>query len=115
MGHGNREVLQNLLLPFKAAVDLAAVQGVMMSYNELDDVPAHVNPMLYDALDEWGFDGIVIADDTGECIRIGPCFQNSELIRLRRSFLVDGCSQGLPRFAGYHRSVVQRGWHGLLL
>lgn len=65
MGHGNREVLQNLLVPFKAVVDLAAVRGVMMSYNELDDVPAHVNPMLYDALNEWGYDGFVIADDTG--------------------------------------------------
>uniref|UniRef100_A0A2D3UNX0 xylan 1,4-beta-xylosidase n=1 Tax=Ramularia collo-cygni TaxID=112498 RepID=A0A2D3UNX0_9PEZI len=65
MGHGNREVLQNLLIPFKAAVDLAGVRGVMMSYNELDDVPAHVNPMLYDALGEWGYDGFVIADDTG--------------------------------------------------
>lgn len=66
MGHGNREVLQNLLTPFKAAIELGGARGVMMAYSELDDVPSHVNPMLYDALDEWGYDGFVIADDTGE-------------------------------------------------
>ncbi|KXT00755.1 hypothetical protein AC578_2933 [Pseudocercospora eumusae] len=65
MGHGNREVLQNLLTPFKAAVDLGGVGGVMMAYSEVDDVPSHVNPMLYDALHDWGYDGFIIADDTG--------------------------------------------------
>lgn len=65
MGHGNREVLENLLVPFKAAVELGGAKGVMMAYSEVDDVPSHVNPMLYDALDSWGYDGFVIADDTG--------------------------------------------------
>ena len=66
MGHGNREVLENLLVPFKAAFDLGGVRGVMMAYSEVDDVPSHVSPMLYDALDSWGYDGFIIADDTGE-------------------------------------------------
>jgi len=65
MGHGNRQVLQSLLMPFKAAVELGGVKGVMMAYNEIDDVPSSVNPMLYDALDDWHYDGFVIADDTG--------------------------------------------------
>ena len=65
MGHGNRQVLQQLLVPFKAAVDLGGVRGVMMAYSELDDVPCSVNPMLYETLDDWGFDGFVIGDDTG--------------------------------------------------
>lgn len=65
MGHGNRQVLQHLLMPFKAAVELGGVKGVMMAYNEIDDVPSSVNPMLYDALDDWDYDGFVIADDTG--------------------------------------------------
>lgn len=82
MGHGNREVLQNLLVPFKATVDLAAVRGVMMSYNELDDVPAHVNPMLYDALRDWGYDGFVIADDTGQSNMIVVAHTLSKLIPL---------------------------------
>lgn len=66
MGHGNREVLENLLVPFKAAFDLGGVRGVMMAYSEVDDVPSHVSPLLYDALDSWGYDGFVIADDTGK-------------------------------------------------
>ncbi|KAI0904662.1 glycoside hydrolase family 3 protein [Ustulina deusta] len=65
MGHGNRQVLQDLLTPFKAAIQLGGARGVMMAYNEFDDVPAHVNPLFYKALDGWGFDGFVIADDTG--------------------------------------------------
>ncbi|KAI1122937.1 glycoside hydrolase family 3 protein [Nemania abortiva] len=65
MGHGNRQVLQDLLTPFKAAIQLGGARGVMMAYNEFDDVPAHVHPLLYSALDDWGFDGFVIADDTG--------------------------------------------------
>jgi len=35
------------------------------AYHEFDSVPAHINPLFYDALDEWGFDGFVMADDTG--------------------------------------------------
>lgn len=65
MGHGNRQVFQDLLTPFRAAVQLGGVRGVMMAYNEFDDIPAHVNPKLYDALNEMGFNGFVIADDTG--------------------------------------------------
>ncbi|KAI8957937.1 glycoside hydrolase family 3 protein [Daldinia sp. FL1419] len=65
MGHGNRQVMQDLLIPFKAVIQLGGAGGVMMAYNELDDIPAHVHPMLYRALEEWGFDGFIIADDTG--------------------------------------------------
>ncbi|KAH9996369.1 glycoside hydrolase family 3 protein [Xylariaceae sp. FL0662B] len=65
MGHGNRQIMQDLLTPFKAAVQLGGVKGVMMAYNEVDGIPAHVHPILYEALDYWGFDGFVMADDTG--------------------------------------------------
>ncbi|KAF1957192.1 glycoside hydrolase family 3 protein [Byssothecium circinans] len=65
VGHGNREVLEEHLLPFKSVVDRGGVGGVMMAYHELDDVPSHVSPLLYAQLKEWGFEGFVIADDTG--------------------------------------------------
>lgn len=65
MGHGDREVVQKLLTPFKAVFELGGARGVMMAYSEFDDVPSHVNPIFYDALSEWGYDGFVIADDTG--------------------------------------------------
>ncbi|KAI0805272.1 glycoside hydrolase family 3 protein [Xylaria sp. FL0064] len=65
MGHGNRQVLQDLLTPFKAAIQLGGARGVLMAYSEFDDIPSHVHPLFYEALDDWGFDGFVIADDTG--------------------------------------------------
>ncbi|KAI1179979.1 glycoside hydrolase family 3 protein [Nemania sp. FL0916] len=65
MGHGNRQVLQDLLTPFKAAIQLGGARGVMMAYSEFDDIPSHVHPQFYQALNDWGFDGFVIGDDTG--------------------------------------------------
>ncbi|KAJ7661448.1 glycoside hydrolase family 3 protein [Mycena polygramma] len=64
MGRGSRQVLMEMLVPFKAVFDLGGAKGVMMAYNELDEVPAVVNPMLYDALADWNYDGFIIADDT---------------------------------------------------
>ncbi|KAK0205764.1 glycoside hydrolase family 3 protein [Desarmillaria ectypa] len=57
MGHGMRQVMMEMLVPFKAVFDLGGARGVMMAYHELDEIPAHVHPLLYDALNEWGFDG----------------------------------------------------------
>ncbi|ETS87430.1 hypothetical protein PFICI_01258 [Pestalotiopsis fici W106-1] len=65
MGHGNRQVLQDLMTPFKAAIDLGGVRGIMMAYNEFDDIPASIHPKLYKTLEDWGYDGFVMADDTG--------------------------------------------------
>ncbi|KAJ7487969.1 glycoside hydrolase family 3 protein [Mycena latifolia] len=65
MGRGLREVMQEMLVPFKAAIDLGGARGVMMAYNELDEIPASVHPVLYGALADWGFDGFTTADDTG--------------------------------------------------
>ncbi|KAF8917429.1 glycoside hydrolase family 3 protein [Mucidula mucida] len=65
MGHGTRQVLMEMLTPFKAVYELGGARGVMMAYSELDEVPAHVHPLLYDALEEWGYDGFITADDTG--------------------------------------------------
>ncbi|KAI1310888.1 glycoside hydrolase family 3 protein [Xylaria venustula] len=65
MGHGNRQVLQDLLTPFKAAIQLGGARGVLMAYSEFDDIPSHIHPLFYKALDDWGFNGFVIADDTG--------------------------------------------------
>ncbi|KAJ7584971.1 glycoside hydrolase family 3 protein [Mycena floridula] len=65
MLHGMRQVMQEMLIPFRDVVQRGGVKGVMMAYSELDEVPSHVHPALYEALAEWGFDGFVIGDDTG--------------------------------------------------
>ncbi|KAJ7618463.1 glycoside hydrolase family 3 protein [Roridomyces roridus] len=63
IGRGTRQVMMEMLVPFKAVMDLGGAKGVMMSYNELDEIPAVVSPMLYDALEDWGYDGFILADD----------------------------------------------------
>ncbi|KAL0564475.1 hypothetical protein V5O48_017569, partial [Marasmius crinis-equi] len=65
MGRGNRQLMMEMLIPFRDVVQKGFAKGVMMAYHEYDEVPAHVNPLFYDALDDWGFNGFVMADDTG--------------------------------------------------
>jgi beta-glucosidase len=52
--------------PYKAAVD-AGVASVMMSFNEVDGIPASGNKWLIDHVlrKQWKFDGFVVSDYTG--------------------------------------------------
>ncbi|KAH8926958.1 glycoside hydrolase family 3 protein [Atractiella rhizophila] len=63
LGRGTRQVIFEMLTPFKAVFDKGGVRGVMMY------VPCHVNELLYDHLESWqkakGDDIFVMADDTG--------------------------------------------------
>ncbi len=59
-----RELRDNFLRPFQAAITEAGAASVMASYNEVDGVPSHANRwLLRDVLrDEWGFRGFVVSD-----------------------------------------------------
>lgn len=61
----DRELRQNFLPPYKAALDAGAAT-VMTSFNELDGVPASGNHYLMTEIlrNEWGFDGFVVTDYT---------------------------------------------------
>ncbi len=61
---GEREVRDVLLLPFEMAVRDGGARSVMNSYAEIDGVPLAAHPgYLTDILrDEWGFEGVVVAD-----------------------------------------------------
>ncbi len=60
---GDRELRENFLPPFKAAIDEGAL-SVMTSYNAIDGVPTTGNPDLLRGVlrDEWGFEGFVVSD-----------------------------------------------------
>ncbi|HYM76835.1 MAG TPA: glycoside hydrolase family 3 N-terminal domain-containing protein [Candidatus Dormibacteraeota bacterium] len=62
-----RELRETFLVPFQAAVQEAHVGSAMASYNEIDGIPAHVNPWLLDKVlrQEWGFRGYVSSDGGG--------------------------------------------------
>ncbi len=63
---GERELREDHLAPFAAAVD-AGVGAIMAAYHDLDGIPVHVNRwLLTDVLrDELGFTGMVTSDGFG--------------------------------------------------
>lgn len=60
---GVRDLHENYLLPFKAAVDAGAL-SVMTAYNSMDGIPCTMNrQMLQDVLrGQWGFKGFTVSD-----------------------------------------------------
>jgi beta-glucosidase len=62
-----RELRENYLKAFQAAVTEAGVGTVMAAYNEINGVPVHANPWLLDEVlrQEWGFRGFIISDGNG--------------------------------------------------
>lgn len=62
-----RELRENYLAAFEAAVREAGVGSVMASYNEINGIPVHINHwLLGDVLrGEWGFDGVLVSDGNG--------------------------------------------------
>lgn len=60
---GERDLHENFLPAFKAAIDAGAL-SVMTSYNSIDGIPATSNKALLTGLlrEQWGFDGFVVSD-----------------------------------------------------
>ncbi len=64
---GPRELRDEQLFPFEAAVRHAGIASVMPAYCDVDGVPCHASTELLDTIlrGEWGFDGIVASDYIG--------------------------------------------------
>jgi beta-glucosidase len=64
---GPREMRDEQLFPFEAAVREAGIASIMPAYCDVDGVPCHASHELLTGIlrDEWGFDGIVASDYTG--------------------------------------------------
>jgi beta-glucosidase len=63
---GWRELREIFLFPFEVAIREAGAQTVMNSYSEIDGIPANASRALLTGVlrEEWGFDGLVVADYT---------------------------------------------------
>jgi beta-glucosidase len=63
---GTRELQDEQLLPFEAAVRTAGLASIMPAYCDVDGVPCHASQELLTTTlrDRWGFDGIVVSDYT---------------------------------------------------
>ena len=64
---GERELRDEQLFPFEAAVRRSGIASVMPAYCDVDGVPCHASTALLTGIlrDEWGFDGIVASDYIG--------------------------------------------------
>jgi beta-glucosidase len=64
---GPREMHDEQLFPFEAAVREAGIASIMPAYCDVDGVPCHVSRELLTGIlrDEWGFEGIVASDYAG--------------------------------------------------
>jgi beta-glucosidase len=64
---GPREIADEYLIPFEMAVKDGGVKSIMHSYAAIDGVPVAADPRLLTGVlrDDWGFDGVVVADYFG--------------------------------------------------
>ncbi|WP_205478458.1 glycoside hydrolase family 3 N-terminal domain-containing protein [Sphingomonas arenae] len=83
-----RTLREVYLPPFKAAFDAGAL-SVMASFNELSGIPSTGNPWLMTQLlrGEWGFEGFVVSDYTGDEEMIAHGFAKDAREATRLAFL----------------------------
>jgi beta-glucosidase len=64
---GSRELTDQFLFPFEAAVRGAGLRSMMHAYDEVDGVACVASGALFTETlrDRWGFDGIVVSDYSG--------------------------------------------------
>ncbi len=64
---GWRELYDTFLVPFEMAVKLADAGSVMPAYHDIDGEPVHASHHLLTRVlrEQWGFDGLVVADYIG--------------------------------------------------
>lgn len=64
---GRRELADIFMVPFEMAIKDGGARSVMHAYVEIDGVPVAANAELLTGVlrDEWGFDGVVVADYFG--------------------------------------------------
>jgi beta-glucosidase len=100
---GPRELRDEQLVPFEAAVRHAGIASVMPAYCEVDGVPCHASPELLTTIlrDEWGFDGIIASDYMGVEMLSTAHRLTGELGDAGRLALAAGVDAELPRTVAY--------------
>jgi beta-glucosidase len=100
---GPRELRDEQLLPFEAAVRHAGIASVMPAYCDVDGVPCHASRGLLETIlrDEWGFDGIVASDYMGIEMLATAHRLTADLGEAARLALVAGVDTELPRTVAF--------------
>ena len=105
---GPRELRDEQLLPFEAAIRAAGMASVMPAYCDVDGLPCHASPELLGGIlrGEWGFDGIVVADYTAVAMLHTVHRMVSDLSEAGRLALEAGVDVELPRTEAYGAPLV---------
>ena len=96
---GERELRDEQLFPFEAAVRRSGIASVMPAYCDVDGVPCHASTALLAGIlrEEWGFDGIVASDYIGVEMISTAHKLTGDLAEAARLALVAGVDAELPR------------------
>jgi beta-glucosidase len=105
---GPRELRDEQLAPFEAAVRHAGIGSVMPAYCDVDGVPCHASTELLGTIlrGEWGFDGIVASDYMGVEMVSTAHRLTADLGEAARLALAAGVDAELPRTVAYGRPLV---------
>jgi beta-glucosidase len=100
---GPRELHEEQLLPFEAAVRDAGLACAMPAYCDVDGVPCHVSHELLTEIlrDSWGFDGLVVSDYTAVQMLVGSHRLTADLGTAAAMALRAGMDNELPTTTGY--------------
>jgi beta-glucosidase len=100
---GPRELRDEQMLPFEAAVREAGIASVMPAYCDVDGVPCHASHELLTTIlrDEWGFDGVVASDYTAVQMLVGEHRLTADLGTAAAMALRAGMDCELPTTAAY--------------
>ena len=100
---GEREMRDEQLFPFEAAVRRSGIASVMPAYCDVDGVPCHASTELLAGIlrGEWGFDGIVASDYIGVEMIATAHRLTADLGEAARLALVAGVDAELPRTVAF--------------
>jgi beta-glucosidase len=107
---GPREVREEFLLPFEAAIREAGMASVMHAYTDLDGIPCVASEELLTAIlrDEWGFDGVVLGDFEGIQQLVTQHRMTSDLGLAAELALQAGVDVETPAPAAYAEPLARR-------
>jgi beta-glucosidase len=100
---GPRELRDEQLLPFEAAVRAAGLAGIMPAYCDVDGLPCHASHELLTTIlrGEWGFDGVVGSDYTAVQMLVGQHRLTADLGTAATMALLAGMDNELPTTAAF--------------
>jgi beta-glucosidase len=106
---GWRELRDEQLLPFEAAIREADLGSVMPAYCEVDGIPCHMSGELLETIlrGEWGFDGLVSSDYMGIEQIVRHHRLTDDLGEAAARAIEAGVDQELPKSVAYAEPLVR--------